>query len=215
VRVTILPARPPTSLTHRTLNFRAKEPCISIKRNLCVGQKSPILLWKEVTFCLPYHLHMTHSTRHLHINPTITNSMSHQISRTQWVIYTNHWVIYIQPVAGQISQQSALHLLHTVYLAACWVLRNLRLEMVDRMQIGVGRRNGIGCLELQVSFRKRATSYRAILRENTYKNKVSNASAPPYSSRQTLLSIRDSKWSIKCKSEFWMIITGLFSNGSF
>jgi len=148
-----------------------KEPCVAMKRGHILSAISS-----------------THDTLNtsLHISSTITNSMSHQISRTQWVIYTNHWVIiYIQPVAGQNSQKSALHLLHTVYLAACWLLRNSRLEMVDRTQIGVGRRSCIGRLKLQVSFRKRATSYRAVLRENTYKNKVSNASAPPCSSKQT------------------------------
>ena len=36
-----------------------------------------------------------------------------------------------------------------------------------------------GCLNLQVSFRKRATNYRALLLEMTYRNKASNASSPP------------------------------------
>ena len=39
----------------------------------------------------------------------------------------------------------------------------------------------IGCLKLQVSFRKRATNYRALLRKMTSKDKVSRGSSPPCS----------------------------------
>jgi len=41
------------------------------------------------------------------------------------------------------------------------------------------RRRLVGCLELQVVFRKRATNYRALLRKMTYEDKVSYESAPP------------------------------------
>jgi len=37
----------------------------------------------------------------------------------------------------------------------------------------------IGCLKLQVIFRKRATNYRALLRKMTYEDKPSYASSPP------------------------------------
>ena len=37
----------------------------------------------------------------------------------------------------------------------------------------------LGCLELQVSFRTRATNYRALLRKETYQDKASYASLPP------------------------------------
>jgi len=42
-----------------------------------------------------------------------------------------------------------------------------------------GWRRLIGCLKLQVIFRKRATNYRALLREKTYKDKASCDSTPP------------------------------------
>jgi len=42
-----------------------------------------------------------------------------------------------------------------------------------------GWRRPIGCLELQVIFRKRATDYRALLRKMTSKDKASYASSPP------------------------------------
>jgi len=42
-----------------------------------------------------------------------------------------------------------------------------------------GWRRPIGCLELQVIFRKRATNYRALLRKMTYEDKASHDSTPP------------------------------------
>ena len=42
-----------------------------------------------------------------------------------------------------------------------------------------GWRRHIGCLKLQVFFRKRATNHRALLQKMTYKNKASCASLPP------------------------------------
>ena len=42
-----------------------------------------------------------------------------------------------------------------------------------------GWRRPIGCLKLQDSFRKRATNYRALLRQKMYQHKASYASSPP------------------------------------
>ena len=42
-----------------------------------------------------------------------------------------------------------------------------------------GWRRLIGCLKLQVIFRKRATNYRALLRKMTYEDKASYDSSPP------------------------------------
>ena len=47
-----------------------------------------------------------------------------------------------------------------------------------------GWRRPIGCLKLQVNFRKRATNYRALLRKMTYKDKASYGSSPPCSPLQ-------------------------------
>jgi len=44
-----------------------------------------------------------------------------------------------------------------------------------------GWRRCIGCLKLQVSFRKRATNYGALLRKTAYKDKTSYGSMPPCS----------------------------------
>ena len=45
--------------------------------------------------------------------------------------------------------------------------------------INTGWRRPIGCLKLQVIFRKRATNHRALLRKMTYKDKASYDSLPP------------------------------------
>ena len=45
-----------------------------------------------------------------------------------------------------------------------------------------GWRRCIGCLKLQVSFRKRATKYRSLLRKMTYQDKASCGSSPPCTS---------------------------------
>ena len=45
--------------------------------------------------------------------------------------------------------------------------------------LAAGWRRPIGCLKLQVIFRKRATNYRALLRKMTYKDKGSYRSSPP------------------------------------
>jgi len=45
--------------------------------------------------------------------------------------------------------------------------------------LDTGWRRCIGCLELQVSFRKRATNHRALWRKMTYQDKTSCACSPP------------------------------------
>jgi hypothetical protein len=42
-----------------------------------------------------------------------------------------------------------------------------------------GWQRPIGCLKLQIIFRKRATNYRALLRKMTYEDKTSYGSSPP------------------------------------
>ena len=54
-----------------------------------------------------------------------------------------------------------------------------RLSQQLRQHDSTGWRRPIGCLNLQVIFRKRATNYRALLRKMTYKDKTSYASSPP------------------------------------
>ena len=48
-------------------------------------------------------------------------------------------------------------------------------------EYSTGGRRPIGCLKLQVIFRKRTTNYRFFLREMTYKDQASFGSSPPCS----------------------------------
>jgi len=45
--------------------------------------------------------------------------------------------------------------------------------------VSTGWRRLIGCLKVQVIFRKLATNYKALLRKMTYKDKASYGSSPP------------------------------------
>jgi len=56
-----------------------------------------------------------------------------------------------------------------------WPFMRLR----SSWQTGTGWRRPIGCLISWITFRKRATNYRALLRKMTYKDKASYESSPP------------------------------------
>jgi len=58
-----------------------------------------------------------------------------------------------------------------------WYTPHISCEI--RLISFTGWRRCIGCLELQISFRKRATNFRALLRKITSKDKASYDSTPP------------------------------------
>ena len=80
------------------------------------------------------------------------------------------------------------------------ILARHLLMYADKMRTEWRRR--IGCLKLQVIFRKRATNYRALLWKMTYKDKASyDFTAPRIDSRrQVLLNVRQIRWTstIRC-----------------
>ena len=53
-----------------------------------------------------------------------------------------------------------------------------------------GWRRPIGCLKLQVIFRKRATNYRALLRKMTCKDKASYDSTPPCTKYAQMIQVQ-------------------------
>ena len=55
-------------------------------------------------------------------------------------------------------------------------------DVVCMYLLHAGCRRCTGCATVQVSFRQRATNYRALLRKMTYKDKASRASSPPCTS---------------------------------
>jgi len=66
-----------------------------------------------------------------------------------------------------------------------------------------GWRRLIGCLEMQVIFRKKANNYRALLRKMTYEDKTPYASTPPcinralYFYQKSLCSVKRALYSVK------------------
>jgi len=63
--------------------------------------------------------------------------------------------------------------------------RALQTQFAEPASSHTGWRRCIGCLKLQVSFRKRVADYRALLRKMTYKDKASYASSPSCSHTHT------------------------------
>jgi len=59
------------------------------------------------------------------------------------------------------------------------ITRQIPLKMLHPTSVSTGWRRPLGCLKLQVIFRKRATNYRALWQKTTYKDKVSCGSSPP------------------------------------
>jgi len=67
---------------------------------------------------------------------------------------------------------------HTIFYSLIYICICIYLYICDSQGHTTGWRRPIGCLKLQDSFRKRATNYRAVLREMTFKDKVSDGSSP-------------------------------------
>ena len=61
-----------------------------------------------------------------------------------------------------------------------WSQRRCLYDLKDPY---TGWRRPVGCLKMQVIFRKRATNYRSLLREMTYKDESSYGSLPPCTGR--------------------------------
>jgi len=94
-----------------------------------------------------------------------------------WYIYTTiHTCMYINVYMYTCIQ---------IYVYMCMHLQkqhpppSLQSSYILYTNTNTGWRRCIGCLRLQVSFRKRTTNYRALLRKTTYKDKASYGSAPP------------------------------------
>jgi len=80
----------------------------------------------------------------------------------------------LQHTHCKVSPKSATHC-----ATHCNTLCNRVWSKLDRSKLSTGWRRPIGCLKLQIIFRKRATKYRALLRKMTYKDKTSDGSSPP------------------------------------
>jgi len=84
---------------------------------------------------------------------------------------------------GDICICSYIHIhIHTYIYVCMYTYIYTCIHLLRRIQgdlYSTGWRRPMGCLKLLVIFCKRATSYRALLRKMTYKDKAFHASTPP------------------------------------
>jgi len=76
------------------------------------------------------------------------------------------------------------------FVTSCTFLYQSLLELWGP-ETDTGWRRCIGCLKLQVSFRKQTTNYRALLRKETYKDKAPYGSSPPYTLAVDVLILQE------------------------
>ena len=111
-------------------------------------------------------------------------ALQHKATRCTILHHTAAYCITLQRSATQCStlQHTATHrsVLVMQYPAATLTRsQHSTGRTTTILALDTGWRRPIGCLKLQVIFRKRATEYRALLRKMTYKDKASYDSSPP------------------------------------
>ena len=128
------------------------------------------------TWALLYREH-THARTHLHTHThthTYTHIHTRTHTRTHTYTHTHTQPAAVRPHAHATTPPSYAHIHTHTYENPIHPLHKILTTSPT------GWRKCIGCLKLQVSFRKRATNYRALLRKMTSKDKASYASSPPY-----------------------------------
>jgi len=140
---------------------------------------------------------MSHGT---HINMNIWIWISHivQYEWFMWHIWMNH-VTHVKESCHNVSCH-----------ANAWVMSHICMSHDTHMNESchtcvthlihtstfccTGWRRCIGCLKLQVIFRRRPTHYRALLREMTNKDKASYGSSPPCNAPVTYEGVMSHIW---------------------
>jgi len=115
-----------------------------------------------------------------HCNPCLAYEWSTRVT-SEWVVSRIDWVMYLYTpsISGTYS-----YVWRGWFVIVTWIVQICDVTPTYHVQITVWRRP-IGCLKLQVVFRKRATNYRALMRKITYKDKASY-DATPTLARETL-----------------------------
>jgi len=119
-----------------------------------------------------------------------------------------HGTAYEWVFTSHMNESCHVQMSHVTYE---WVivLKNLKIVHGTTYTATEWRRP-IGCLKLQVNFRKRATNYRTFWRKMTYKDKASYRSSPPFISKFLPQAyLRMIAFSAVCY--FWFIICCLLS----
>jgi len=122
----------------------------------------------KCSICIHLHINMDiHKSIYKHINSHINMNIYMDIKYTQYIKQVIPASIFSMLFLNTHIHTHAHTHTHThIYIARYG-------------NVCTGWRRPIGCLKLQVIFRKRATNYRALLRKITYKDKASYGSSPP------------------------------------
>ena len=116
--------------------------------------------------------------------------LAYAVSHFQELVHTEDY-FNLDPKIMILVQQAGRHYIYLdiyvcihVYTRICilyiYIYMYINPIMVLVQEAGTGWRRPIGCLWLQVIFRKRATNYRAFLQKMNHKDKASYGSSPPY-----------------------------------
>jgi len=141
------------------------------------------------------HVTCVNESRHTHIREShVTHIYVSHVTCMDESRHTYKWVTSHVWMSHITHMDDPRHVYECV--ASCvWVRHDtprewaMRYFSMSRCQTAstTGQRRYIGCLNLQVSFRKRSTHHRALLREMTSKDKAFYASLPPYILETSLL----------------------------
>jgi len=99
-----------------------------------------------------------------------------------------------------------------VYVCACVCVCAVASAVASTRKAATGWWDPIECLEVQVSFRKRATNHRALLQKMTYKDEASYASSPPCSRKTPpsfpIYELKNASTTLFGESLRWLLHTG-------
>jgi len=125
------------------------------------------------------------TTRRSTLQRTLRSSSAHTATHTSIFLFAHCNAHFDLPLRRLVYYMYILIVCCCVCIVYC-VLLHVSLCVAarvyaDSLETRTEWRRPIGCLKLQVSFRKTAANYRALLQKMTYKDKASYGSSPPSS----------------------------------
>jgi len=147
--------------------------CKGVETRRAINSPREWGLSDEVFTCAHVCIHTYMQT---HMNQTDMQTKIHKYSNYtyihRWSTERESWRVETAHIQSwRIHMRNDSWLLHMSTNE--WVLSHITHECVTYCR---GWRRCIGCLKMQVIFRKRATNYRALLRKMTYEDQASNES---------------------------------------
>ena len=164
-------------------NLYLHTPCIC--RHTCVYTHQDI--FASTTYICAEHMYCgmcyifadtphIHTCKHIFADTPHIHTCKHIFADTPHIHTCKHLFTHTTYVQKYVD----LHTPHHTYsYILCLRTPNIYMRANMHANVGTRCRRHIGCLMLQVNFRKRATNYRALLRKMTYKDKAFCGSSPP------------------------------------